>query len=43
LIEVLKSEGVQVINEFRCTYEDEALFSYRRDGITGRQAGLISL
>jgi YfiH family protein len=43
LIEVLKSEGVQVINEFRCTYEDEELFSYRRDGITGRQAGLISL
>jgi hypothetical protein len=43
LIEVLKSEGVKVIDEFRCTHEDQELFSYRRDGITGRQAGLISL
>jgi YfiH family protein len=43
LMEVLKSEGVMVINESTCTLEDHELFSYRRDGITGRQAGLISL
>jgi len=25
----------------RCTAEDPQLYSYRRDGVTGRQAGLI--
>jgi YfiH family protein len=43
LIEVLKSEGVKVIDESTCTLEDVGLYSYRRDGVTGRQAGLISL
>ena len=27
----------------RCTVEDRDLFSYRRDGVTGRQAGLVRL
>jgi copper oxidase (laccase) domain-containing protein len=27
----------------RCTRETPALFSYRRDGMTGRQAGLVWL
>ncbi len=27
----------------RCTYEDRSLFSYRRDGVTGRQAGVVWL
>jgi len=43
LIEVLNDEGVQVINEFACTVESQDYFSYRRDGVTGRQAGVISL
>ena len=43
LIEVLESEGVDVINESVCTVEDPELFSYRRDGVTGRQVGVISL
>lgn len=43
LLEVLKDEGIGVINEFQCTVENQGLFSYRRDGVTGRQAGVISL
>ena len=43
LLEVLKDEGIDVINEFQCTVESQDLFSYRRDGVTGRQAGVISL
>ena len=43
LREVLKEEGVAIVDEFRCTVEDSELFSYRRDGITGRQVGIISL
>lgn len=39
----LTLHGVAVIRDMRCTVEDPTLFSYRRDGITGRQAGLISL
>ncbi len=27
----------------RCTYEDQSFFSYRRDGLTGRQAGVAWL
>ena len=34
---------VQVLRSEICTYEDENYFSYRRDGVTGRQAGMISL
>jgi len=31
----------RVVADPRCTAEDPDLFSYRRDGVTGRQAGLI--
>lgn len=40
---VLEAESVSVVNEFSCTVEDTELFSYRRDGVTGRQVGLINL
>lgn len=43
LREVLMSEGISVTEEFSCTAESADLFSYRRDGVTGRQVGLISL
>jgi YfiH family protein len=44
LAAVLQSSGVS-INPMtkRCTVEDSDLFSYRRDGVTGRQAGLVRL
>jgi YfiH family protein len=40
---VLSDEGVGIVNKFICTVESAEHFSYRRDGVTGRQAGLISL
>jgi YfiH family protein len=40
---VLDNAGVSIIDEFRCTAEESDLYSYRRDGVTGRQAGIISL
>ena len=40
---VLSDEGIPILNKFECTVENNEYFSYRRDGITGRQAGLISL
>ena len=40
---VLSDEGIPLLNKFECTVESEHYFSYRRDGITGRQAGVISL
>jgi YfiH family protein len=40
---VLSDEGIPILNKFECTVESGEYFSYRRDGITGRQAGLISL
>jgi len=43
LLQVLADEGVTVIDESRCTVEHQDLYSYRRDGVTGRQAGIISL
>ena len=43
LINVLKDEGIEVSNESLCTVESSEHFSYRRDGITGRQAGVIWL
>lgn len=43
LREILRSEGISIVEEFSCTAESADLFSYRRDGVTGRQAGLISL
>ena len=43
LTTVLRKEGVSVTQEGNCTVEDPQLFSYRRDGVTGRQVGVISL
>jgi YfiH family protein len=43
LKEVLASQGIPIIDEARCTVESPDLFSYRRDGVTGRQAGVIWL
>jgi YfiH family protein len=43
LISVLNDEGIDVSNEFVCTVESSEHFSYRRDGVTGRQAGVIWL
>ena len=40
---VLIGAGVSIVEEFRCTHENDDLFSYRRDGVTGRQAGIITL
>ena len=39
----LEADGVSVIDRSQCTVEDKFLYSYRRDGATGRQAGLIWL
>ena len=43
LIDQLESLGVKVIDEGRCTVEDNNLYSYRRDGVTGRQVGVVWL
>ncbi|MBW8765331.1 MAG: peptidoglycan editing factor PgeF [Geodermatophilales bacterium] len=44
LEEVLRGAGVaEVVHDPRCTVEDRRLFSHRRDGVTGRQAGLVWL
>jgi YfiH family protein len=44
LAEMLQRAGVaQVVHDPRCTVEDRLLFSHRRDGVTGRQAGLVWL
>lgn len=44
LISDLQNLGITEINtQTRCTAENENLFSYRRDAITGRQAGLVWL
>jgi YfiH family protein len=40
---VLTDEGVSIIDKFECTVENQDYFSYRRDGVTGRQVGIISL
>jgi YfiH family protein len=40
---VLRSEAIDIIDHASCTVENAELFSYRRDAITGRQAGVISL
>lgn len=40
----LRAAGVRtVVHDPRCTFEDPDLFSHRRDGVTGRQAGLVWL
>jgi polyphenol oxidase len=33
----------RVVVDPRCTFEDADLYSYRRDGVTGRQAGVVWL
>ncbi len=44
LAETLAKAGVrEVVHDPRCTVEDPHLFSHRRDGVTGRQAGLVWL
>lgn len=43
LIYELESNGVRVLDRSSCTVEDRSLYSYRRDGVTGRQVGLIWL
>lgn len=43
LLAVLESQLISIIDESRCTLENDDLYSYRRDGVTGRQAGIISL
>ena len=40
---VLIDEGIDIKSRFECTVENLDLFSYRRDGVTGRQAGIVSL
>jgi len=41
---VLQSAGISIDeSQSACTVEDADLFSYRRDGVTGRQAGLVRL
>jgi len=39
----LATNGIRVSQTHLCTVEDTNYFSYRRDGITGRQAGAIWL
>ena len=43
LIDQLQSLGVRVVDEGRCTVEERNLYSYRRDGVTGRQVGVVWL
>lgn len=37
----LERSDIEVRNVARCTVEDSSLYSYRRDGVTGRQVGVI--
>jgi YfiH family protein len=43
VIEQLAGLGVPVERVAGCTREDEELYSYRRDGVTGRFAGVVML
>lgn len=43
LIDQLQTIGVRVIDEGRCTVEESNLYSHRRDGVTGRQVGVVWL
>lgn len=40
---LLSRYNADITFDNRCTVEDPTLFSYRRDGVTGRQAGFVSL
>jgi YfiH family protein len=42
-LRVLRDAGVAVTSVGICTAEDPRFFSYRRDGVTGRFAGLVML
>lgn len=42
LTEQWRSVGASVTAIGPCTFEDEHFFSHRRDGVTGRQAGVIA-
>jgi YfiH family protein len=42
--QILRGAGIpEVVQDPRCTVEDPSLFSHRRDGVTGRQAGIVWL
>lgn len=43
LISKLDAAGISWKSSGLCTLHDPGYFSYRRDGVTGRQAGVISL
>ena len=43
LVKYLSDQGIVIEFQHRCTVESDDLYSYRRDGVTGRQAGLVSL
>lgn len=43
LIDQLENHGITVIDQGRCTVENKDLFSYRRDGVSGRQVGVVWL
>ena len=43
VVTILATKNIAYELEPRCTREDRDLFSYRRDGITGRQAGVVLL
>ncbi len=44
IAETLRKAGIpEVVQDPRCTLEEPTLFSHRRDGVTGRQAGLVWL
>jgi YfiH family protein len=43
LISKLEAAGIQWKSSRLCTLHDPGYFSYRRDGMTGRQAGVIAL
>lgn len=42
LVKVLEAQKIAVELHSECTVETSDLFSYRREGVTGRQAGLVS-
>jgi YfiH family protein len=43
LISLLEKSGIAWNSLGECTAHNDAYFSYRRDGVTGRQAGVITL
>jgi copper oxidase (laccase) domain-containing protein len=43
LVSLLEENGIAWSSLGECTAHNNAYFSYRRDGVTGRQAGVITL